>query len=273
MHLRRIIGLAALVCLLATSSVMAQEGEPQTMSWFEMFFLPPGDVLGTLMIWVILLMSAVSVSLIIRFGLQFRRSMLVPETTRVEIESLIAEKKYRDAIEYAQNDPSYLGRLTSAALTEAANGYGAMERAIEESGDYETTRYLRPVEYLNVLGNIGPMMGLFGTVYGMIRAFQSLVAKGGQPDPADLAGGIATALVTTFWGLVVAIPALAAYSVIRNKIDAITSEGMLIAEDMISPFKPGGKKDRKERDRSGERSSRPRATPKPEPEVEPEAEE
>lgn len=264
-----IFGLATVLMLALTPGLYAQAQETpttKTLSWFEMFFLPPGDVIGALMIWVILLMSMVSISLIILFSLKFRRSMLVPETTRVEIEALIAEKKYRDAIDYAANDPSYLGRLTRSALSEASNGYGAMERAIEEAGDAETTKYLRPVEYLNVLGNIGPMMGLFGTVYGMIVAFQSLVAAGGKPDPADLAGGIATALVTTFWGLVVAIPALSAYAIIRNKIDALTTEGMVIAEDMISPFKPGGKKERdrpRESAGSTERSSRPRATPKP----------
>jgi len=85
-------------------------------------------------------------------------------------------------------------------------------------------------------------MGLFGTVYGMILAFQQLVASGGSPDPAKLAAGISTALVTTFWGLIVAIPALAAYALIRNKIDALTSEGLVIAEELISPFKPGAKR-------------------------------
>ncbi len=154
---------------------------------------------------------------------------------------MISQKKYRDAIEYAKSDDSYLGRLTSSALLEAANGFGAMERAIEETSDAETTRYLRPVEYLNVLGNIAPMLGLFGTVYGMIRAFQKLVEAGGSPDPGQLAAGISTALVTTLWGLVVAIPALAGYAVVRNKIDALTSDGLVEAETSSPLSGPGAK--------------------------------
>ncbi len=259
-----VAALTPLVMLSLAPAAFAQAGGEtgaQTMSWFEMFFLPPGDPIGALMIWIILALSAVSIALILRFSLQFRRAMLLPDSTREELEGLLAEKKYRDAIEYSSADPSYLGRLTSSALTEANNGYGAMERAIEETGDAEATKMLRPVEYLNVIGNIAPMMGLFGTVYGMIVAFQSLVAAGGRPNPADLAGGIATALVTTFWGLVVAIPALAAYAIIRNRIDALTTEGLLVAEDIISPFKPGARKDKPDRP-SGDR--RPRATPKPE---------
>ena len=92
------------------------------------------------------------------------------------------------------------------------------------------------------MGNIAPMVGLFGTVYGMIVAFQQLVDAGGSPDPVDLAAGISTALVTTFWGLVVAIPALAAYAVVRNKIDAITAEGLVAAEQIIKPFRPSRQK-------------------------------
>ncbi|MEM1027342.1 MAG: MotA/TolQ/ExbB proton channel family protein, partial [Planctomycetota bacterium] len=110
------------------------------------------------------------------------------------------------------------------------------------AGDAEATRILRPIETLNVMGNIAPMMGLFGTVYGMIVAFQALVDAGGGADPVELAAGISTALVTTFWGLVVAIPALASYAVVRNKIDAITAEGLVQAEQLIKPFRPRRKR-------------------------------
>lgn len=217
---------------------LAQGGGGQSV--FEMFFLSE-DPVGMTIIWALVLLSALSIGFILKLMLQYRRASLVPPETREQIEGLIAEKKYRDAIELAKSDDSYFGRLTSSALMEAANGFGAMERALEETGDAETTRYLRPVEYLNVVGNIAPMIGLFGTVYGMIRAFQTLVELGGQPDPTQLAAGISTALVTTLWGLVVAIPALAGYALVRNKIDALTSEGILEAEQVIANFKPGRK--------------------------------
>jgi biopolymer transport protein ExbB len=252
--------------------MLAQPAQAQnddaSMNFFEMF-LWSSDPLGLLNIWVLVLMSAVSIALSIRFWMMFRRSALLPEETRSQIESLLADKKYRDAIDYALADPTYLGQVTSAALNEAGNGYQAMERAIEEAGDAATTRLIRPLEYLNVLGNIAPMLGLFGTVYGMIVAFQGLVSAGGAPDPAELAGGISTALVTTLWGLIVAMPALAAYALLRNQADALTTEGMLMAEELISPFKPSGKKS--SRSSSKEKSDRPdkpersdRPTPQPE---------
>ena len=267
---------SAAVLVLAAAPLLAQDdaaparpaAEAQTTSMLEMFFLS-GDAMGIAIIWLILLMSAASVGLMINFFMKYTRKNLLPDGTRADIDDFLAQKKYREAIEAADNDPSYLGKLISAAMGEATNGYSAMERAVEEEADAETTKILRPIEYLNLLGNIAPMMGLFGTVYGMIVAFQKLVEAGGKPDPAELAGGISTALVTTFWGLVVAMPALAAYSILRNKIDALTAEGVLIAEDVIRPFKPGGKKpasssSSSSASSSSSRSERPRAVPKPE---------
>lgn len=237
---RLLFRLTALCLVVAAPSAFAQD-EDRTRNYAEMF-LWSDDVIGLIIIWVLLLLSATSIGYAIKLTLEYRRSTMLPDETRDELETLLSSKKYREAIDFANADDSYLGKVTAAALNEAANGYSAMERAIEEAGDAETTRVLRPIEYLNVLGNIAPMMGLFGTVYGMILAFQSLVAAGGQPDPVELAGGISTALVTTFWGLVVAIPALAAYALVRNKVDALTTEGLIVAEELISPFKPGAKK-------------------------------
>jgi len=226
-------------------------------SFFQAFFLSE-DYLGLAVIWLLIVASFVSLSLSLLFTMRYRRAAIMPPETRDDLESLLAEKKYKDAIAYAAEDESFLGKMASAALSEASNGYGAMERALEEKGDAETTKILRPIEILNVMGNIAPMMGLFGTVYGMIVAFQSLVDAGGSPDPVDLAAGISTALVTTFWGLIVAIPALAAYALVRNKIDALTTESMLVAEEIIKPFKPSGKRKRS----SSSSSSKP--TPNPE---------
>ena len=243
--------------LVVVSPVLAQDGQTVSSSWFRMF-LWNDDFIGLIIIWLLLLMSAVSLGFTIKLLIDNRRTTLVPEDTQEHLQEMLTEKRYRDAIEFAGSDPSYLGKVVSSGLSEASNGYHSMELAIEESADAETTRLLRPIEYLNVLGNIAPMMGLFGTVYGMIVAFQKLVESGGKPDPGKLAGGISTALVTTFWGLVVAMPAMAAYALIRNRVDALTAEGLVLSKELIKPFKPGAKKAV-----SSSSSSRPRATPKP----------
>ena len=97
------------------------------------------------------------------------------------------------------------------------------------------------------------MLGLFGTVYGMILAFQSIVSSGGNADPVLLAGGIGTALVTTFWGLVVAIPALSGYAVLRGRLDAALAEALSVAENFVERFRP--KQSREKSSSGGKRRS------------------
>ena len=240
MHRLRSIVLALITPLVLASPALAQEGNTQMSA--AKAFLWSDDLLGLAIIWLLVALSMVCMALIMMFLMKFSRSKVVPDEVAGQIEQMLNEKRYREAIEYAQSDSSFLASLVNAALGEASNGYPAMERAIEEEADNEISKMLRPIEFLNVLGNVAPMLGLFGTVYGMIVAFQQLVEAGGRPDPAQLAAGISTALVTTFWGLIVAIPALAGFAVIRNRIDVLTSEGILLAEDLIAPFKPGGSK-------------------------------
>ncbi|MEM1354101.1 MAG: MotA/TolQ/ExbB proton channel family protein [Planctomycetota bacterium] len=262
--LSRFSRLTVLALLLSPLTAFAQDAEapasnePETMKLFEMFFWS-SDVLGVIIIWLLLLMSAVCIGFTLMLAFKYRRAIMLPPETYDEVEALLAERKFKDALEFTEEEESYLGKIAHAALSEASNGFSAMERGLEETGDAEAVKVLRPIEYLNVMGNISPMIGLFGTVYGMIRAFQALVSTGGNADPLELAAGISTALVTTFWGLVVAIPALTAYAILRNKIDAQCADGLLMAEDLIAPLKPSGKN--KKPAGSGDR---PRATPKPE---------
>ncbi len=133
---------------------------------------------------------------------------------------------------------SYFSQVLRAGLSEASHGFAAVIRRLELTADELTTVRLRRIEYLNVLGQVSPMIGLFGTVYGMILAFSAIVASGGNADPILLAGGIGTALTTTFWGLLVAIPALAGYAIIRNKIDELTTEATRTAEELVNQFRP-----------------------------------
>jgi len=230
---------------------------------FAAMFFWSDSMVGVVIIWLLVLMSVATVALIIHFLLQNRKETISPDAIAEDVEALLAERKFRDAIDVCEEDPSTLGEIMHAALSEASNGYGAMERAVEETGDLASTRKLRSMEILNVFGAVGPMIGLFGTIYGMIVAFQTIVDQGGKPQPADLAAGISTALVTTFWGLIVGIPAVAAAALIRNRIDGLVTEAMVEAEGLISRFRGAGSgKKSSSGGSSSSRSEKP-ASPKP----------
>ena len=206
------------------------------LAWGEVLFIRCGAI-G----WLLWAISVVTVALIIQYFISVRRMNIVPDLVREQIRSLFDGKQYREAIELTAAEPSFLSYVIHAALAEAAHGYAAMERALEEASEQRTTKLLRSIEWLNLIGNIGPMLGLMGTVYGMIRVFFKIVEAKGMPRPEALADGIGIALVTTLVGLFVAIPALATYAVMRNRIDSLSAEAMITSQELIATFRPAKK--------------------------------
>ncbi len=198
------------------------------------------ELLGSLVIWFLLCLSVLSIGLIGNMAWVNQRKAIYPEAVVAEISMLVKRGRYKEVMELTRLDRSFFSEVLHAGLRESSHGFAAVLRAMELASSELTTNRLRRVEYLNVLGQVSPMIGLFGTVYGMILAFQAIVLTGGNADPIMLAGGISTALTTTFWGLVVAIPALAGYAIVRNRIDAYTTEATLAAEELLNQFRPRG---------------------------------
>ena len=194
--------------------------------------------LGTILIWILLALSLVNIGLIGQLFMTNRRLLILPPDLGKRLRSRLEQGRHREAMELAGSNGSDLGRIVRVSLGQAPFGFNAMLRALEQASEEVVTDRLRRVESLNILGQVSPMIGLFGTVYGMIVAFQSIAQSGGNADPVLLAGGIGTALVTTFWGLLVAIPALAAYATIRNRIDSLATEASLDAQSLIERFRP-----------------------------------
>ena len=240
----------ALMMIVAIPAPAAAQDLSQTavdQSFASQFFIarrtdPGGDtrveVLGSLIIWFLLALSIVSIGLIGNLAMTNQRKAIVPAGIVDEARRLLSSGDYRGVLEATGRDPSDFSRILHAALNEASHGFAAVLQSLEQTADELATIRLRRIEYLNVLGQVSPMIGLFGTVYGMILAFQAIVGAGGNADPVLLAGGIGTALTTTFWGLVVAIPALSGYGIIRNKIDELSSEATVTAEELLKQFRP-----------------------------------
>jgi len=188
--------------------------------------------------WILWAMSVLTLAIIVQYFITIRRDNILPPVVLGHVRELFDEKQYGEAIEMTAGEPSFLSYVVHAGLSDASHGYPAMERAMEEAAEERTTKLLRQIEWLNLIGNISPMLGLFGTVWGMIMAFQTLAASGGTADPSELADSIGVALVTTLLGLAIAIPALAVYAIMRNRVDSVTSESMVAAQDLISTFRP-----------------------------------
>ena len=190
---------------------------------------------GGYVAWLLIGLSVVSVFLIIRFMIGLRRSLFLPTTLNRALLAAARQGQTRSILEITQEDTSMLAQAALAGVSQLPAGRGLARTAIDEAVEERTTRLFRRIEYLNVIGNISPMIGLFGTVLGMIQAFARIdAAGGGMPDAGELAGDISIALVTTFWGLLVAIPALTAFALFRNRVDAFAAECVKSADGMIA---------------------------------------
>jgi biopolymer transport protein ExbB len=228
----------------AVPAAAAERGSSFASQFFVTYKTDPStgqtqlEILGSLVIWFLLLLSVVGIGLIGHVTMTNQRKSIIPEGMVEEVLRLLTAGKYREALQLTETDESFFSQVVHASLREASHGFSAVIRGLEQKSDELTTVRLRRIEFLNVLGQVSPMIGLFGTVYGMILAFQAIKAAGGNPDPVMLAGGIGTALTTTFWGLVVAIPALAGYAIVRNRIDELTTEATLRAEELLNQFRP-----------------------------------
>jgi biopolymer transport protein ExbB len=236
---------AAVVGLLASTALAAGTTElahptMEGFSWvfiIQSAFLSSGTI-GFIDITLLILCSITIVALIIQFGLEIRRTAMLPELTVAQVKTMFDERRFREALEFCQNDPSFVAAVIRAGLMEAANGYAAMEKSMIEAAEERASRLFRKVELLNLLGNITPMLGLFGTVYGMMIVFSMIAHKGGMAQASDLGAGIMVKLFCTFMGLVGAIPALSAYSLLKSRIDALAVEATMVASELLSNFKP-----------------------------------
>ena len=212
----------------------ADAGPVVQIKYFDFFVVKGGPIAFGL-----ILLSIVTIALTIENCLSIRRATIVPGEAARHTKGLIDKKKYLDAITFTAEDPSMLGYVLNAGLLEASNGFTAMNRALEETLDERSARLFRKTEYLHIIGNVSPMIGLLGTVTGMILLFAEIHAADAFPPARIVADRIAVALITTFWGLAVGIPALSIYAVFRNRIDVLTAECALAAEHILAVFKPG----------------------------------
>lgn len=237
-----LIGLAVLVIALIAAlrsqsgGSAAAAGQSQTL--FEQFVVAGGPI-----VWLVLLpMSLVAVYLAVEYCLSIRREKLVPrgvgggiieQTQRFGAGQLPAKIAEQD---------DFVSTAVVRAINKGGGDWFRMRNLLFESLQEQALRLGRRIEWLNLIGNVSPMVGLFGTVFGMIKLFNAIVIAGGQPQPAQLAEGISVALVTTLWGLFIAIPSLAIHGVFANRIETLLSDSMAEAENVLTEMRGSLKK-------------------------------
>ena len=210
----------------------------------------------------IVLLSIVGLTLIIQGFIKNRASVFMPQETTDQIRDMVAQRKFKELIEFTETDDSFISKALNPALKRAPS-FSSMKEAMETAIGEQTADQFRKIEYLNIIGNLGPLLGLLGTVLGMINAFAAMQAAEGQADPSTLAGGISQALTHTFMGLFLAIPCLAAFGILRTIVDRLTVRGALTAEELLLMIKPAEAKPAAVGAAGASMAGRPMAAPQP----------
>jgi biopolymer transport protein ExbB len=171
----------------------------------------------------ILFCSIVSLAIFIERLWLVRRKSVIPRDFIVKVEELVKRNKISEAVFLCQGNSSSIARIFLSGLKNVGRGMWLVKEAIEEKGRREGVILERNVGVLLTIANLSPLLGLLGTVSGMIKTFNAISIHGvGGPGP--LAGGIAEALITTATGLLVAIPTLVAYRFLADKAQVLIFE-------------------------------------------------
>ncbi|MEE3368372.1 MAG: MotA/TolQ/ExbB proton channel family protein [Planctomycetota bacterium] len=213
----------------------ATAAEVESQGFFEIVL--SGGPVGWGIMFLLFALSVTSVYLVIDQLITIRRTTLMPTGLAEQVQQLLAGGQFREADEVCRSRPSFLSFVLVHGLSEVDGGWTATEKALEDALAEQAARLLRKTEYLSVIGNIAPMVGLLGTVMGMIMAFQRVAVTQGSAGAADLAEGIYQALVTTVGGLIVAIPSLGAFAIVRNRVDQFVAEVAYLAQQVFIPVK------------------------------------
>ena len=195
---------------------------------------------------VFLSLSVTLVALFVMNVLTLSRDNICPQALSEGFDNHLTQKEYQEAYELAKTDDSFLGKVLSAGLAKLQAGYSHAVEAMQEVGEEEQMKLDHRLSYIQLIGTISPMIGLLGTVQGMIQSFYKIAnASGGTPPADELAEGISKALFTTLIGLMIAIPAIAIFSILRNRIARLVLEVGITSESLMGRFENVGTQQQK----------------------------
>lgn len=229
--------LAFVIFVFATSSLHAQETSAATAPAGLTEIVFSGGWIGLLIILALLGLSLTAAYLVFEQLLSLRRTQMIPDELAQQLRQCVEQGQLKQMQQLCQQSPSLLASVTLGGIAEAEGGWNEIQTGLEETLAEQAARLFRRVEYLSVIGNIAPMVGLLGTVVGMIFAFQQVAVTQGGASAGQLAEGIYQALVTTVGGLLIAIPSLAAFAVFRNRIDQLVAETAHTLQHIWRPLK------------------------------------
>ena len=182
----------------------------------------------------LLCLSIYFTALVIKLFMELRLSEAVPAGLVEKLETAIKDRKFQEAYDACRDNDSFLARLVRSGVANLPNGRTEAKEAMNATQDEVVTAMESRISYLAIIGTLGPMIGLVGTIAGMIASFQEIAtAAGAQPKPEKVAEGISTALFITLEGVSLSVPAIFFFAFFRNRIAMMAVESVKVADRTI----------------------------------------
>ncbi len=182
----------------------------------------------------LLCISIYFTALVIKLFMELRLSEAVPAALVDKLETAIKDRKFQEAYDACRDNDSFLARLVRSGVANLPNGRTEAKEAMNATQDEVVTAMEARISYLAIIGTLGPMIGLVGTIAGMIASFQEIAtAAGAQPKPEKVAEGISTALFITLEGVSLSVPAIFFFAMFRNRIAQMAVESAKVADRTI----------------------------------------
>jgi len=183
----------------------------------------------------LLCLSVYFTALVIKLFMELRVSEAVPAALVEKLETAIKDRKFQEAYDACRDNDSFLARLVRTGVANLPNGRAEAKEAMLDTQNEIVTSMEARISYLAIIGTLGPMIGLVGTIIGMIQSFQEIaLAAGSQPKPEKVAEGISTALFITLEGVSLSVPAIFFFALFRNRIAQMAMESAKVADRTIT---------------------------------------
>jgi biopolymer transport protein ExbB len=222
----------------AAPAAPAEETQPKRQSYLSFFF----GALGWRYTIAFLVISFTFVAFLVMNLLGLRQDAVCPKHLEEAFEANLNEKRFQEAFDLAKNDESMLGQMLAAGMQNLQQGYDKALEGMAQVGEDENMKLEHRLSFLSLVGSIAPMVGLLGTVDGMVQSFMEIASSETQPKPSKLAQGISMALITTLVGLILAIPAIIAFNLMKNRLSRLVMETGQTAGNLMARFETMGKK-------------------------------
>ena len=241
------LGLMLAALAFAPAALLAQDGDPspvvEAVKVQDNIFVH--IIKSVSFFWIILLPTSIwLIAMVVLLTLDLRMSAAIPAGFVDEFTDTVNKRKFKEAYDMARNDTSYLGRVLTAGMARLQYGIEDAREASTNTLEAVKSDKEQKNNYTAVIATLGPLLGLVGTVFGMIMAFMEL-SSGENIKPAKLAEGISHALAVTLVGVAIAVPAVAFNTYFRNRILQVMLEVGSVSDDLLTQMyhnskKPGG---------------------------------